>query len=77
MGEPAELSEAERAALFEYAQRVIDAVRNDEDQPPPRHLDGDAMDESTMIFKLAQLALEERNTRIGLSLEVAAMKAGV
>lgn len=54
MGDPAPLTDEERKLYRAYADSVMDAVRNDLDQPLPRFPDGDAMDESTMIFKLAQ-----------------------
>lgn len=54
MGEPTPLTDEERKLYRAYADSVMDAVRNDLDQPLPRFPDGDAMDESTMIFKLAQ-----------------------
>ena len=62
MGEPAIPSDEERAHNRAYADSVMDAVRKDLEQPLPRFHDGDAMDESTMIFKLAQEIEIARNT---------------
>lgn len=54
MGEPAIPGDEERRFNRAFAKSVVGAVRNDEEQPTPRYPDGDAMDEGTMIFKLAQ-----------------------
>ncbi len=44
MGEPAELTEAEIAALVDYATKLVGSVRDDEEEPAlPRFADGDLM----------------------------------
>lgn len=54
MGEPAIPTDEERAFVRAYAESVVTAVRNDEEQPLPTYPDGDAMGEDTMIFHLAR-----------------------
>ncbi|HEX7942638.1 MAG TPA: hypothetical protein VF488_12575 [Gemmatimonadaceae bacterium] len=59
MGEPADLTPEERHYFVGFARRVVDSEVNDEDQPQPAFLDGDAMPDDLAIFKLCQLLLEQ------------------
>ncbi|HZJ65909.1 MAG TPA: hypothetical protein VFD36_20520 [Kofleriaceae bacterium] len=61
MGEPAKPTRAERAALLDFATRVVESVDKDLPQPEPRFADGDAMPDDVMIFKLAQLLVDTTN----------------
>jgi hypothetical protein len=54
MGEPATPPSTERQHTRAYAASVIEAVRNDEDQPLSRYEDGDAMPDDETIFRLSQ-----------------------
>lgn len=61
MGEPATPTPVERAWTRAYAKSVVDAVRNDEEQPLAHWPDDadsgpgvDVMGDDTVIFKLAQ-----------------------
>lgn len=55
MGEPAELSQADRKALLAYARDLITAVTDDLEQPTMRDQHGEAIPAETVELMLCQL----------------------